>query len=536
MHQTAAVRQTRARRRISCPTEWALPAAPVLYVPGCATRAPGPRARRRTGRRRIRVTGQFLGPNSTLAIGTLVPGLGQPDQRPVPRRPGHRRHDLHVPGARRRAAVRHGLRPDRQPEDRAARRRRAVLRPAVRQLRHLHGRATRRRRRIVTVRYGQLQSLGSGGLTTQGAAGARTRIEYEPASCRRPRSGTAACRCCCRGRSTLDVEYVGQHSFNTVRTVEHQRRRLRRGVPAAEPGPDAGGERDAGRRRAYQTDLLRAYPRLRRRSTMQHVRRLAHVPLAPALVQPPVPERPVVRLQRHHRAVRHGSSAGARLQHNAGRQRSSSAPTRPRPTSCSATTRRRRTSCKANFVWDLPDLKSTRRRRDGHWRCSSTTGSCRASGPAQTGAAYTVSYSYQNGGGNVNLTGSPDYRAAHPRRRRSRASGCSSDPLSAVQHRRVRGAAEQQRRARVGQRLPARLLQSVLDLAIARNIRLGGAATSSCASTCSTPSTRRASRTVTRACRWRVRQIQSRRSICRRIRPAPCYRTGFDPIKPGSVL
>jgi hypothetical protein len=30
---------------------------------------------------------------------------------------------------------------------------------------------------------------------------------------------------------------------------------------------------------------------------------------------------------------------------------------------------------------------------------------------AQTGTAYAAGFSYQNGGGNVNLTGSPDYAA-----------------------------------------------------------------------------------------------------------------------------
>ena len=49
--------------------------------------------------------------------------------------------------------------------------------------------------RNVTVRYGQLQSLGSGGLTTEGAPALwRGSGNTTPARCRRRPSGPAACR------------------------------------------------------------------------------------------------------------------------------------------------------------------------------------------------------------------------------------------------------------------------------------------------------------------------------------------------------
>ena len=60
------------------------------------------RARRRTAGRWIRSTGQMLGPNSTLAIGTLVPNTGSTDQWRVPGGSGAgRRDELHLSGARR---------------------------------------------------------------------------------------------------------------------------------------------------------------------------------------------------------------------------------------------------------------------------------------------------------------------------------------------------------------------------------------------------------------------------------------------------
>ena len=46
--------------------------------------------------------------------------------------------------------------------------------------------------------------------------------------------------------TALDVEYVGQHSYNTLEEREHQRDRFRGGVPAAEPGPDAGASATPG--------------------------------------------------------------------------------------------------------------------------------------------------------------------------------------------------------------------------------------------------------------------------------------------------
>ena len=66
---------------------------------------------------------------------------------------------------------------------------------------------------------------------------------------------------------------------------------------------------------------------------------------------------------------------------------------------------------KANFVWDLPDIKSSEARLAGIGLRRQRLAVLRASGPRPPARAYTVGFSYQNGGGNVNLTGSPDYGA-----------------------------------------------------------------------------------------------------------------------------
>ena len=91
-------------------------------------------------------------------------------------------------------------------------------------------------------------------------------------------------------------------------------------------------------------------------------------------------------------------------------------------------------------------------------------------------SAYTVGYSYQNGGGNQNITGSPDYGArvivvGDP------GAGCSSDPLRQFNTDAFRGPAVGSVGLESGTNYLHGCFISVMDLAIARNIRLGGART-----------------------------------------------------------
>ena len=90
-----------------------------------------------------------------------------------------------------------------------------------------------------------------------------------------------------------------------------------------------------------------------------------------------------------------------------------------------------------------------------------------------TGCAYTVGFSYQNGGGNVNLTGSPDY-GARVRLVGDPGEGCSSNPYSQFNTGGVPGTALNSVGLESGNDYLRGCFTSVLDLAIARNIRLGG--------------------------------------------------------------
>ena len=103
-----------------------------------------------------------------------------------------------------------------------------------------------------------------------------------------------------------------------------------------------------------------------------------------------------------------------------------------------------------------------------------TTGACRASGPARPAPTYIVSFNYQSGGGNVNLTGSPDY-AARVRVVGDPGAGCSSIRIGSSTRAAFQGPRSA---ASVSIRAPATLkgcFISTMDLAIARTIRLGGA-------------------------------------------------------------
>ena len=90
---------------------------------------------------------------------------------------------------------------------------------------------------------------------------------------------------------------------------------------------------------------------------------------------------------------------------------------------------------------------------------------------AATGAAYTVGMSYQNGG-NQNVTGSPDY-GGRMRIVGDIGSGCSSDPLRQFTAAGFAAPLVGSVGLESGADYLRGCFQSVLDMSIARNIRLG---------------------------------------------------------------
>jgi hypothetical protein len=125
---------------------------------------------------------------------------------------------------------------------------------------------------------------------------------------------------------------------------------------------------------------------------------------------------------------------------------------------------------KMNFVWDLPDVHgdSAARRITGaivnDWQLSGifTGGS---------GATYDVSYSYQNNGANVNLTGSPDY-PARVVITGDAGSGCTGDRFKQFSTTAFSGPLPNSLGLESGRNYLSGCADHTTDLSISRNIRL----------------------------------------------------------------
>jgi hypothetical protein len=128
---------------------------------------------------------------------------------------------------------------------------------------------------------------------------------------------------------------------------------------------------------------------------------------------------------------------------------------------------------KANALYDIPDVPGT---KDGgmkavgyvlnNWQISGVL-------TAGSAAAYDLTYSYQNNGGNVNITGSPDYGGrivftGDP------GSGCSSDQYKQFNTAAVTGAQPGSVGLESGRNIMRGCMDKTVDMALAKNIPLGG--------------------------------------------------------------
>jgi hypothetical protein len=127
---------------------------------------------------------------------------------------------------------------------------------------------------------------------------------------------------------------------------------------------------------------------------------------------------------------------------------------------------------KGNFVWDMPDVHagSGVMKAVGYlvndWQLSGVWS-------AQSGTGYSVGYSYQSNGASVNLTGSPDY-GARIRIIGDPGSGCSSNQYQQFNTAAFLGPTYGSDGMESGRNYLHGCFQSVWDMSLARNIRLGG--------------------------------------------------------------
>jgi len=132
----------------------------------------------------------------------------------------------------------------------------------------------------------------------------------------------------------------------------------------------------------------------------------------------------------------------------------------------------RRHTFKANWVWDMPDVKSeqTALRAVGYvvndWQLSGIL-------TAGSNGHYDLSYTYNTDGANKNITGSPDYAGklafvGDP------GKGCSDNQYAQFNTASVAGPTYGSVGLESGRNILLNCPDHTLDLAIARNIRVGG--------------------------------------------------------------
>lgn len=448
------------------PDEWSISAAPTLFRAGCTiTVAPGtacPAANRQAVNPR---TGQFLGPNSTLAIGSIVPNTGSPTNGLF--LGGQGIVDTTYTFPKLVAAPRFGMAYDISGNQTIIFRGGAGLffdRPFGNSVIAMAGNPPASK--LVTVRYSQLQSLGTGGLTTQGPPGLNT-IQYNP---KLPSSTqwSAGVQMALPWSMAADVGFVGQHSFNSVRTVNINAVDLGASFLPQNQDTTLATSTTPGAT-AVSQDLMRSIPGY---GAINH--RMFDGWRTFHSLQLSLNRRfsngwafgfnDTIVLYDH-------ASTAARVQHNADgtfAYRSDQAEADKLLGSAIPNVH----VLKGNFIWDLPDLHADSRPLKAlglfvnDWRLAGIW-------TASTGTAYSVGFSYASGGNSVNLTGSQDY-AARVRIVGDTGSGCSDDI-----HRQLNAAAFQGPPiGSVGLDSPASYVRgcfnSVLDLSVAREIRLGG--------------------------------------------------------------
>jgi hypothetical protein len=455
--------------------QWSRSAAPVLYRPGCAVTVPSGTACPTASQQALNpVTGQLLGPNSTLAIGTLVPGTGSATNGLFLGGQGIPETTYTFPALA--LAPRFGMAYDLTGQQNIVLRGGVGLfydRPFGNSVIFMAGNPPSSK--LVTVRYGQLQSLGAGGLTTQGAPGLNT-IDVD-AKLPSSTQFSAGVQMAIPWDTTLDVEWVGQHSFNTVRTVNINATDFGAAFLPQNQNPNLVSSTPGGA--AVSNDLMRSfqgYAAINQR--MFNGWRTFHS------LQLSVN-------RRFRNGVQFGlndtwvlydrANAAARLQHNPDGS-FSFRDDQQRADEMLAGVIPNKHILKGHFVWDLPDLRA-----DGQalkavgwlindWQLSGVWTASTGGIAVTPFGAYSVGFAYSSGGSSTNLTGSPDY-GARVRIVGDPGSGCSDDMYRQFNASAFQGPLT----GSDGLESPAGYLrgcfQSALDIAIARNIRLGGSRT-----------------------------------------------------------
>ncbi len=442
------------------PEKWTASQAPLLYLPGCVGASPCTGTNRQARDPR---TGQLLGPTSVVAIGTLVPGTGSSTNGLFLSGKGIANTTYEWPLLR--AAPRFGMAFD------VTGRQTIVLRgggglfydrpsgnsifgqiqnpPTIQNL---------------TLRYAGLQSL-SGGLTTE-APPSLSVYKYKsglPATWQ----WNTGVQIMLPKSAVLDIAYTGERANNLVENVDINAVDFGAAFLPANQDPTQTSPLPGAA--VVPTDQMRAFrgfsgisqavPRgwLTAHTMELSLTRRFSRGLAFGLNDT------ILMVQR--------GSTGARLQHNPDGTFTERADQRAADQLLGDFIPNRHTF-KGNFVWEIPGTK-----RSGTTAAQALkwlTNDWRFSGlwSANTGGAYTVGISYQGGGGNQNITGSPNY-GGRARILSDPGSGCGGDVYRQFNTAAITGPSVGSVGLESGSDYLRGCYFQSLDFAIAREVRLG---------------------------------------------------------------
>lgn len=320
----------------------------------------------------------------------------------------------------------------------------------------------------VTVRYGELQNLSSAGLTSVAPSTLRT-YQYEgklPTSVQ----WNGGVQMVLPWSAALDVSYTGQHAWNKWTNSNINSIDIGAAFNPALQDPSqapAGVTTSLVNTNPNQTRFYKGY------STISHIQfdgwQTYHS------IQ--------VSLTRRLRdgisfgfadtiALSDVSSVATRYEHDYANRTLGVRADQDEAQALLGNNNPARHQIKANFIYQLPRLEGSTPAMKvlGHlvndWQLSGIWTGISAT-------PYTVGYAYSNGGGNINLTGSPDY-AARVVLAGDPGTGCNSDPLKQFNTSAFRGPAVGSVGLESGNDYLYGCFLSQTDLAISRTIKVGG--------------------------------------------------------------
>jgi hypothetical protein len=397
------------------PDNWSLSSAPVYYLAGCATAAPCSGSNRQAKDPR---TGQLLGPNTAVAIGTLVPGSGNltnglyaSGTNPVPST------TYNWPALR--PAPRFGVAYDVTGKGRIVLRGGAGLmfdRPSGNTIYSQIANPPNELNQ--TLYYSQFQTMG--GLTTQSAPN----LNVVQLNMGLPSTWTwnGGVQYMLPFATMLDVSYTGEHGYNIIEQVNINTVDIGAAYLAANQDPTVTSLLPGGA--AVTANMMHAYRGYGSINMM-----LPRGWITSHMLQISLNRRFARGLQfglNDSIMLKRKADAGARIQHAADGSwsyRSDQAQADELFGDYIST----RHTFKGDFVYSIPGLKNV-----GHGfaqqMVKAATSDWQLSGiwAANTPSTYTVGVSFQNGAGNQNITGSPDF-GGRVRLVGNPGSGCSGD-------------------------------------------------------------------------------------------------------------